>query len=191
MKASTRYRATLAVAAGLAAVTTLGAGLAALGLSRPDAAAGFATDLAPVREARADRAAGLVAQAETRAALAQAPMNAALWARLSWLEQQAAGTMTRQAKAALDRSYAVAPYGPDITEWRLTFAFEHWTELDPPLRRSVMDEMETLARHRPGVARKVAGAVRSPGGRLAARLTFDLGNRKGRLARQAKTEASA
>ena len=191
MKASTRYRTTLAVAGGLAVVTTFGAGLAALGLSRPDAAWGFAADLAPVREARAERAEGDAAVAETRAALAQAPMNAALWARLSWLERRAAGRMTPQAREALDRSYAVAPYGPDITEWRLAFAFEHWAELDPSLRRSAMEEMETLARHRPGVARRVAGAIRSPGGRLAARLTFAVGDRQGRLARQAKAETSA
>ena len=190
MKSSTRYRLKLAVAAGLAVATTVGASMAALALSRPDSAVGFAADLAQVHEARADRTGGAVAMAETRAALAQAPMNAAHWARLSWLERQAAGAMTPEAMKALERSYAVAPYGPDVTDWRLAFAFEQWSQLDPSLRMLAMDELRTLSRHRPGRARTLVGSIRSPGGRMAARLTFNVGDREGRLARQAKAGAA-
>jgi len=187
LKATTIHRIRLAAAGGLAAVTAAGAGMTALALSRPEGAWGFAVDLAQVRETRADRMTGGAAEAETRGALVQAPMNAAYWARLAYLDRQASAPMGSKALDALERSYAVAPYGPDITEWRLRFAFEHWPELTPRLREQAMDEMRTLARHRSARARELARAIQAPAGRMAARMTVEIGEREARPARQAKT----
>lgn len=186
MKSATIYRLKLAVAGGLAVVTAAGAGMAALALSRPEAAAGFAGDLAQVHEARAGRATGAEAETRTRAALAQAPLNAAHWARLAYLDRETSATMGPKALDALDRSYAVAPHGPDITAWRLRFAFEHWPELTPTLREQAMDEMRVLARHRPRAARELARTIQASGGRMAARMTLSIGEGEARIAREAK-----
>lgn len=138
-------------------------------------------ELAPRREANAqallahDKPDRLGAAVETRAALAQAPTTASAWARLAHLERTSAGTLPSSALNPLERSYAVAPFGPDITPWRVRFLFEHWPQLTPSLRAKAAAELRTLARHRDGVARDLVQSISNPAGRLAATLTRQLG----------------
>lgn len=105
----------------------------------------------------------------TRQTLADKPGDASAWARLAWIASEAgdAGAMLE----ALDRSYSVAPYGPDITAWRLRFAYGRWGELTPELRRLASEELILTARYRPRVARAALADVADPAGRLAFDLT--------------------
>ena len=112
----------------------------------------------------------------TRQTLAEKPGDAASWARLAWIASEAGDTEAML--EALDRSYTVAPYGPDITAWRLRFAYGRWGELTPELRRLVSEELILTARHRPRVANAVLADITDPVGRLA----FDLTVRRARAA---------
>lgn len=177
MKPGIAYGLKLSAAGLLAGAGLLSAGAAALTLS---GGSDF-LDLAPPHEGRADALLKAsppdyeAAVAETRAALAQAPMTASAWARLAYIERSRADALTPAALANLERSYAVAPFGPDITRWRVRFMFEHWGELTPSLRTQAVDELRTLARYRGEVARDLVKTINDPSGRLAARMTLSLG----------------
>ena len=113
----------------------------------------------------------------TRQTLAEKPGDAAAWARLAWIASEAGDNEAML--EALDRSYAVAPYGPDITAWRLRFAYGRWVALTPELRRLATEELVVTTRHRQGVADAALADITDPAGRLA----FDL------TARRAKAKA--
>jgi len=108
----------------------------------------------------------------TRQTLAEKPGDAAAWARLAWIASEIGDTEAML--EALDRSYAVAPYGPDITAWRLRFAYGRWGGLTPELRRLASDELTVTARHRPRIAEAALADVTDPVGRLAFDLTVRL-----------------
>jgi hypothetical protein len=72
---------------------------------------------------------------------------------------------------ALDRSYAVAPYGPEVTGWRLRFAYGHWGALTPDLRRQVSSELVQAVHDRPAVVEAARPDIVDPAGRLAFELT--------------------
>ena len=186
MLAPVRAFAPLA-AAGALGVLTVAAGVGfALALARPDLDLGPASNLLAVHEARAETALAAgdleAAEASTRAALAEAPLTSHVWARQALLAYRREGQLGPATVAALERSYAVAPYGPDITEWRLAFLLEHWGELPPQLRASALDELKVLATYRPGPAQALAGMVSDPSGRLAATAAIRLGQLEARRA---------
>ena len=139
--------------------------------------------IAAVSEARALAAASVdtadleAAERLTRQTLAEKPGDATAWARLAWIASETGDTGAML--EALDRSYAVAPYGPDVTGWRLRFAYGHWGELTPELRRLASDELTVTARHRRRVANAALADITDPAGRLA----FDLTVRRARSMR--------
>lgn len=192
MKSRTQYAVKVTLAAVLAGGTLLSAGAAVLTLGgKADL-----LDLAPRAEERANAVLAdpvpdlAFAETQTRTALAQAPMTATAWARLAYIEQARTGRMTPAALDAMERSYAVAPFGPDVTNWRLRFLFESWTQLTPSLRTQAMDELRVLSRYRGGAARKLVEEIQNPSGRLAADMVRSLGQgdaAKDRKEREAAT----
>lgn len=176
--------------AGALGVITLAAGLGfATALARPDLDLGPASNLLAVHEARAEAAlaAGDLegAAAATQRALGEAPMTSHAWARQAAIAYRREGRLGPDTVAALERSYAVAPYGPDITAWRLALLLEHWGELPPELRAAALEELKVCAAHRPGVLRRVADTVVSPSGRLAARMALSSARLQARVAAMA------
>lgn len=127
--------------------------------------------LAAVSEARAIRAAtaASIDLAETRtqtlAVLAERPLDSVAWARLAWIAAEEDDI--EGARDALDRSYVAAPYGPEVTAWRLQFAFDLWGRLTPDLRRQVLAELSMTAATRPHIVQTVRDQVRDPAGRWA------------------------
>lgn len=110
-------------------------------------------------------------------AIAQAPTNAAAWARLAYIDWSRSGRLTPAGAEHLQRSYSMAPLGPDLTSWRLRFAYENWADLPPELRQSATQELRTLTRYRGWVAKEVVSEIRDPVGRFAASMAFSLGRR--------------
>ncbi|WP_426042670.1 hypothetical protein [Brevundimonas sp. TWP2-3-4b1] len=155
----------------LALMTTVAATTLAVVYSFPmsEFAAGF--PLAVVSEAHAVAAAETSrpdlrrVDAETRRTLNSRPGDAAAWCRLAWV----AAEEGRRADMldALDRSYTVAPYGPDVTAWRLRFAYGRWTELTPELRQHASEELAVTVRTRTDLVNAAEADISDPAGRLA------------------------
>lgn len=184
MTAAAAYRLRLALGLVLA-VCTVGLAIAFAGpVSLPLSGWNPPVPVVAVTEARAVAAAAAdppdleAAERLTRQTLAVKPGEATAWARLAWIASETGDT--RAMLEALDRSYAVAPFGPDITAWRLRFAYGRWGVLTPELRRLATEELTVTARHRPRLVRAALSDVTDPAGRLA----FDL------TVRRAKATAS-
>ena len=148
-------------------------------LAVPTSGLAQASGLVWVHDARAERlladprpAAAVQAEARrlTLMSLDQAPANATAWLRLAYLDSLQPAGLGQAGRDALVRSYVVAPYGPDDTAWRLRFALEHWTALDPDLRGRAMAELQLAARH--NGYRSLPAQIDDPAGRLAATLTL-------------------
>lgn len=169
------YRLRFAVALSMGVCAAVGAGVLAFVMSDPtsDFAARFS--LTAVSEARAEAAAQPETpdlrrvEAETRRTLESRPGDAAAWSRLAWVAAQHG----RRADMldALDRSYTVSPYGPEVTAWRLRFAYGRWGALTPDLRRLAAAELTVAARHRPRLVGEVWADIPDPAGRLAFAMT--------------------
>ena len=102
-------------------------------------------DLGIGAESRADHAvqSGMASAEALRvneAALAAAPMNAAAWLRIAYIHSLDGASLNASALGAVQKSYSVAPYGPDVTRWRLQFLYDHWGQLNAELRAEAMDE---------------------------------------------------
>lgn len=166
----------LFAAFGLAATASC-AGLA-IALAKPDTGFSASVGLAASHEARALMLASTAgdnlasrgnARAQTIKSLTQAPANATAWLRLAYLDSLANGSLGMEGNRALAASYAVAPFGPDDTAWRLAFAFNNWTSLEPMNRLSALDELR--------VSGALAGLsdlesrISNPAGRIAFVLT--------------------
>ena len=165
----------------LAGVTAVSAMVCIAALSDPTGIVASSVRLAPVEEVRAQR---LLAppgdhgapdvtrgRAAALAALSQGPTRATAWLDLAYAETLKAGFMNGAAQDALRRSWIFEPFGPDDTEWRIRFAFEHWGELAPDLRQSAM--AEAWAQWKAGNYHATIAAlsnVGDPAGRLAAAL---------------------
>jgi hypothetical protein len=180
MNAVAAYRLRLGFGLVLA-VCTAGLAIALAGpVSSPLSGWNPPVPMVAVSEARAVAAASAdpadleAAERLTRQTLAEKPGDATAWARLAWIASETGDTGAML--EALDRSYAVAPYGPDITGWRLRFAYGRWGELTPELRRLASEELTVTARHRGRVANAALADVTDPAGRLA----FDLTIRRAR-----------
>jgi hypothetical protein len=161
----------------LFAITVAALALAAASaLTWPQSASPIGSRLAPVRESRAEAALlaegqnGTRAAQESRAALGLAPATATAWLRLAYLDYLRAGKFDGAVQASLERSFAAAPLGPDVTEWRVRFVFENWDQASPALRDLALKEFTAMASWRGARARNIASQVRNPAGRLAVTL---------------------
>jgi hypothetical protein len=164
----------------LALATLALSGWAAASLAWPNASAAM-RGLADVHETRATQALTGPSSSpeslrrsveETRKSLTLAPANPRPWLRLAYIETLMSGGMTAEAQAYVERSYAVAPYGPDDTPWRLWFLFQHWDQLTPSLRRQAIAEIEADPRSRSRLRRQLMAEITNPSGRVAAALAL-------------------
>ena len=102
-------------------------------------------------EARADVAARDqqapdVAFILNRSAIESAPMNASAWLRVAYLRSQSSEALDDLAIDGIRRSYSVAPFGPDVTTWRLQFLYGHWSQIPLDLRQEAMAEHRVYGR---------------------------------------------
>lgn len=176
-------RLKLAAIGGFAAAAVFATVALAFQLTWPNAWSGPAT--AAVHAARAEEALAAsprklaVARAETLKILDQGPLNAAAWAQIAYIQRADEAALDDTSLGALDRSYDAAPYGPEVSAWRVRFVYEHWLELPPPLRAKAIAELKTFSKYRSWIALPVIRSIHNPTGRLAARMTFDLGKNAG------------
>jgi hypothetical protein len=104
----------------------------------------------------------------SRAAVRRYPYDISAWMRIAFVQSKA-GPMGPEAKAAIQKSYDLVAYDPDLAYWRVGFCLEHWSELTPEIRKAVSSEVHTVgadAGHR-GKLIQVMRSVRDPAGRLA------------------------
>ncbi|KAK0340804.1 hypothetical protein LTR94_028986, partial [Friedmanniomyces endolithicus] len=71
------------------------------------------------------------------------PADGAVFLRKVYLAGLSDKRPSADAIEALTRSYAVEPLGPDATYWRLTYVFNHWSDMPKPLRKAAADELKT------------------------------------------------
>lgn len=134
--------------------------------------------LATVHENRAERALTATpltasdldkAEAESRKALELSPANPWTALRLAYVEYARTGRLGANGLAALQQSYDVSPYGPQVSRWRITFAFNHWSELTPSLKQQAASEVRVTHPLHPGMVQAAVLKVENRSGRLAAR----------------------
>lgn len=162
----------------LGAAVSVCAALLAAGLTWPAIPVPFG--LAAHHEKRADLAlssAGARPLALERAAfenertLASSPATATAWLRAAYIRQQRSGTLDADSLRYIETSYRVAPLGPGISPWRVLFVFENWELMTPGIRLAALAEIRTFAASNKG-ARALVDTIRSPAGRLAAKLAI-------------------
>lgn len=163
----------------VAALTFVGAAFLAIGLAAPDSVFGAMSPLSLAHDRRAssilDRhphtPANLErARQETWQALNQSPADDAAWLRLAYIDRLAHGRLTADGLKWLERSYDVAPFGPETSFWRVRFCWENWDSLTPELRKQVADEVRVQWPTRNGDYIAISAAVANPSGRLASAL---------------------
>jgi hypothetical protein len=166
-----------AIALAVTALVTTTVGAAALAL--PHTAFASAIGLASIHEQQATRlATTAAANADDRArardttlkSLRQAPANPTGWLRLAYLDSLEPAGLGPAGNRALAASWTVAPFGPDDSQWRLTFAFNHWAALDRANRLAALEELKISGRRVD--SRQMLENVGDPSGRLALRLTL-------------------
>ena len=160
----------------LAALTAVGAGFLAIGLAAPESAFGTMSPLSLAHDQRADAILAQAphspadlarARAETWTALNLSPADDAAWLRLAYIDRLSSGGLTADGIKWLQRSYAVAPFGPQTSFWRVRFALENWTALTPALRDAVTEEVRVQWPVRHDRYNEVFAALANPAGRLA------------------------
>lgn len=145
MKTSTGYRIKVGACVAFAAVALLVTGAMAFGASAVTVPVPVLAGLGVGAEARADHAlrAGESVENTISAnakALNAAPMNAAAWLRIAYIRSANGAPLDKGAIEAIEKSYSVAPFGPDVTSWRLQFLYGRWAQLTPELRNEAMAE---------------------------------------------------
>lgn len=95
------------------------------------------------------------------------PGSGRAWNRQAWLEGRRG--VTPASVHALRRSYAVAPFGPTDSVWRLNYIYERWDALPADLRRMARNEhrLHVRSHGRSGVR---PSEITNAAGRLAARM---------------------
>lgn len=160
----------IAAAAALAATSLVSAVGFTVALAAPLQEVGPFSNLNWVHEIRAERAlSGGDDEAALRhsdASIGQAPMTAHAWARHAYIHARREDAMGPRAVEALAQSYAVAPYGPGISRWRVRFALDHWRDLPPDLQRSVWQELEVQTRFHRRRVRTMRDQIADPSGRM-------------------------
>lgn len=123
-----------ALAGGYAAATGLAAsGRLVPGFPLPAAYDGMAMDTLTRDPQSATRLA--------HKALALSPLDARAWLILAIGDtQDAHGRLTSLARQALQRSYDAAPYDPQLIADRVSFAYDHWSDLPSDLREETRSE---------------------------------------------------
>lgn len=163
----------------MAALTFVSAAFLAAGLAAPDSVFGAMSPLSLAHDRRASNIldhhphtpANLErARQETWQALNQSPADDAAWLRLAYIDRLAHGRLTSAGTTWLERSYEVAPFGPETSFWRVRFAFENWDALTPELRKQVYDEVRVQWPTRKADYTAISVAVANPSGRLASAL---------------------
>jgi hypothetical protein len=105
---------------------------------------------------------------DTRSGLALNPYNGVAWLRLAWIESRLShGKLSAAAVEAVQRSYDVAPYGPQVTAWRISFLLEHWAETPTGLRHQLASEMAAAWPERSKAVSSAVRKTRNRDGRLA------------------------
>ena len=100
--------------------------------------------------------------------ISRAPIDATPWLDLAWLEAQGPRGLGPEGNAALLRSYALAPYGPETTLWRLAFIFDHWRAVTPVVRARALDEMAVVYRRQGWDIEALSRTIEDPTGRMVA-----------------------
>lgn len=162
---------TMGFAGALAALT----GLTLYVLLVPASSLAGLSPLSPPHEARAMMALGRVRDvkgladvtAETRAALDSSPALASGWLRLAYLDILKHGRLTPLGLAMLQRSYEIAPLGPDVSEPRLRLVFGMWPQMPESIRVQALEELKGEKYRDREAAYAIAADVRDPAGRLA------------------------
>jgi hypothetical protein len=86
--------------------------------------------------------------AQARAArdvLAARPVDASGWMRLAHADALRNGRLSPEGLHALRTSYTMSAYAGRNVGWRVTFALNHWDELDADTRAQALQELEILA----------------------------------------------
>jgi len=175
VKASDSYRIKLGACAALAATTLMSGAALAIGAGSPATPLPVLAGLGVGAEARADLAAtspetpAAEAMAADRAAIKAAPLSAAAWLRIAYIKSRDGRPLDAEALDAIERSYSVAPFGADVTGWRLTFLYDHWGELTPQIRAEATQEHTTLIAWQQPVWN--IDSINDPAGRMAATFT--------------------
>lgn len=174
-----RFRSfNLAAAATIGLVATTAGLWGVVALTAPNSAVASRSGLATVHENRAEQAltsaplseANLeTARTESLRGLSLSPTNPWGGLRLAYVEHARAGRLGPRGLAALQQSYDVSPYGPQVSPWRITFAFDQWAELTPDLRRQTASELRVVGPHHPHMAQVAVSRITDRQGRLAAR----------------------
>ena len=117
------------------------------------------------------RDAALLAQARdaARGELSLSPASGEGWLRLAIIEAALTGRLSGPAAEALSNSYAVAPLDARLITPRVRFAYDHWAELTPEIRRQTLDQIDLAwpgPRHNAAVL-AAAQQVTDPGGKVA------------------------
>jgi hypothetical protein len=82
------------------------------------------------------------ARVETVKELALQPASGRGWLRLAQIDaERRRGPLSRDALAWLGRSYELAPFDAQLLEDRTEFALDHWDDLGPDLRESVLSHV--------------------------------------------------
>lgn len=169
MKPTTAYIIKTGVCFAFVAVSLIMTSAIAVGASSGEAKVLGFRNIGLGAEARADaavreRKAPDIALMANRAAIEASPMNAAAWLRIAYIRSVQASSLDAVAIDAIEKSYSVAPFGPDVTPWRLQFLYGHWSQLSPDLRQEVMAEHVAYGRQIPIRDESIA----DPAGKLAA-----------------------
>jgi hypothetical protein len=169
----------LAPAFILGLLTLTGSSFLAMGIAAPDSPFGAWSPLAWVHDARA---AGRMdtarpgpadlnsAEAESWAALSHAPVDDVAWLDLASIDRLRHGRLTARGLLWLQRSYDVAPFGPDTSRWRVRFALDNWDSLTPELREEVAGEFKAEWSHAQADLQAMGAGLQSRNGRLAWRV---------------------
>lgn len=116
------------------------------------------------------------AKAETYRALSESPARADAWLNIAYIEEQLSGRYTPKVAKALDNSYAVGPLDPDVSLWRLSFCFNHWSDLTHDLKNDVLRELSAVwtRPNKRDELRQIAEKLTSPAGQRAMNLQIAL-----------------
>ena len=182
-----RRRWRVYAAACLGVVTFSGSTFLAWGIADPEGPLGEISPLAWVHDQRADDLLEKPhptpddlrrAEMESWTALDQAPVDDRAWLGLAYADYLKNGArLSSKGLLWLQRSYDVAPFGPDSSLWRLKFCLENWSALTPELRGEAMDEFRMTASVKAPQLKEMARQMPTAESRIAALLMLDQAQR--------------
>lgn len=114
----------------------------------------------------ASRNALLSVRQRLRLHVRSSPSDAALWLRLALVDVRLNGGLGPEGRDALQKAYDVAPFGPEVTLWRLAFVHDHWTTVPPQVRAAARREMDTVFPRRRWELEALAPTLGDPTGRM-------------------------